>query len=166
MPKTARDTIHVTTSCRDCMIPLPPASMLFIFIFFSSTSLSKWKNIGILYILGQQTARNSSLEDRSRVKYLRGHIQSLLAAVRNGSNAKGYFIWSFLDSLELLNGYESSFGLYYIDLDDPDLKRQPKLSAHCLRHLASVPFLPIARLGQPQPQGYVAVPQLMATVPH
>ncbi|CAL9000649.1 unnamed protein product [Prunus brigantina] len=79
---------------------------------------------------GQQTARNSSLEDRSRVKYLRGHIQSLLAAVRNGSNARGYFIWSFLDSLELLNGYESSFGLYYIDLDDPDLKRQPKLSAH------------------------------------
>ncbi|BBH05453.1 beta glucosidase 11 [Prunus dulcis] len=83
---------------------------------------------------GQQTARNSSLEDRSRVKYLRGHIQSLLAAVRNGSNARGYFIWSFMDSLELLSGYESSFGLYYIDLDDPDLKRQPKLSAHWYSH--------------------------------
>ncbi|BFG35073.1 hypothetical protein CerSpe_213470 [Prunus speciosa] len=79
---------------------------------------------------GQQTARNSSLEDRSRIKYVQGHIQALLEAVRNGSNARGYFIWSFLDSLELLGGYESSFGLYYMDLDDPDLKRQPKLSAH------------------------------------
>ena len=49
---------------------------------------------------------------------------------RNGSNAKGYFIWSFLDVLELLDGYESSYGLYYVDLDDPDLKRYPKLSAH------------------------------------
>ena len=49
---------------------------------------------------------------------------------RNGSNAKGYFTWSFLDVLELLDGYGSSFGLYYVDLDDPDLKRYPKLSAH------------------------------------
>ena len=49
---------------------------------------------------------------------------------RNGSNARGYFIWSFLDVLELLDGYRSSFGLYYVDLEDPDLKRYPKLSAH------------------------------------
>ncbi|XP_021812892.1 beta-glucosidase 11-like [Prunus avium] len=79
---------------------------------------------------GQRTRRNSSLEDWPRVKYLDGHIQTLLEAVRNGSNVRGYFIWSFLDSLELLDGYESSYGLYYIDLDDPDLRRQPKLSAH------------------------------------
>ena len=30
----------------------------------------------------------------------------------------------------MLDGYESSYGLYFVDLDDPDLKRQPKLSAH------------------------------------
>ncbi|KAK9938652.1 hypothetical protein M0R45_015376 [Rubus argutus] len=80
---------------------------------------------------GQHTPRNSTLEDWSRIKYLHGHIHSLLHAIRNGSNTRGYFIWSFLDSLEILDGYESSYGLYYIDLDDPDLKRQPKLSAHC-----------------------------------
>ncbi len=49
---------------------------------------------------------------------------------RNGSNARGYFTWSFLDLFEMLDGYESSYGLYFVDLDDPDLKRQPKLSAH------------------------------------
>ncbi|CAK7348301.1 unnamed protein product [Dovyalis caffra] len=79
----------------------------------------------------QRTRRNSSLEDPSRVKYLNAYIGSVLDAIRNGSNARGYFVWSFLDGLELLDGYESSYGLYYVDLDDPDLKRYPKLSAHC-----------------------------------
>lgn len=29
----------------------------------------------------------------------------------------------------MLDGYESGYGLYYVDLDDPDLARYPKLSA-------------------------------------
>lgn len=47
---------------------------------------------------------------------------------RNGSNARGYFSWAFLDVFELLDGYESGYGLYYVDLDDKDLKRYPKTS--------------------------------------
>ncbi|KAK3011089.1 hypothetical protein RJ639_012167 [Escallonia herrerae] len=31
---------------------------------------------------------------------------------------------------ELLDGYESAFGLYYVDMDDKGLKRYPKLSAY------------------------------------
>ncbi|KAF5937366.1 hypothetical protein HYC85_024872 [Camellia sinensis] len=81
-------------------------------------------------IIRQQTQRNSTLHDSARVKYLHGFIGSLLDAVRNGSNARGYFTWSFLDVYELLGGYRSCFGLYYVDLDDKDLKRYPKLSAH------------------------------------
>jgi len=49
--------------------------------------------------------------------------------LRDGLNIKGYFVWSFLDLFELLDGYKSSFGLYYVDRDDPELKRHPKLSA-------------------------------------
>ncbi|MCL7023144.1 hypothetical protein MKW94_010112 [Papaver nudicaule] len=74
--------------------------------------------------------RETSMNDTSRVNYLKGYIGGLLDALRNGSNTKGYFTWSFLDSFELLDGYTSNFGLYYIDLiNDPDLKRYPKLSA-------------------------------------
>ncbi|KAI4313395.1 hypothetical protein L6164_026381 [Bauhinia variegata] len=80
---------------------------------------------------GQVTPRNSSLDDYTRVEYLKGHIGATLGALRNGSNLRGYFVWSFLDVLELFGGYETSFGLHYIDLDDPDLRRQPKLSAKC-----------------------------------
>ena len=49
---------------------------------------------------------------------------------RNGSNTRGYFVWSLLDVMEVIYGYEWSFGLYDVDLDDPDLKRYSKLSAH------------------------------------
>ncbi|KAH9655388.1 Beta-glucosidase 11 [Citrus sinensis] len=79
---------------------------------------------------GLATPHHSSLEDISRVKYLHAYIGSVLDAVRNGSNTRGYFVWSFLDVFELLDGYASSYGLYYVDRDDPDLKRYPKLSAH------------------------------------
>ena len=48
---------------------------------------------------------------------------------RSGLNVKGYFVWSFLDVLEVLTGYESSFGLYYVDMNDPSLRRIPKVSA-------------------------------------
>ncbi|KAG5567728.1 hypothetical protein RHGRI_003053 [Rhododendron griersonianum] len=79
---------------------------------------------------GLQTLHNSTLDDMPRVKYLGGFIGSLLDALRNGSNARGYFTWSFLDVFELSAGYNSAFGLYYVDMDDKDLKRYPKLSAH------------------------------------
>ncbi|KAF1860907.1 hypothetical protein Lal_00000321 [Lupinus albus] len=82
-----------------------------------------------IYENGQRTASNSSLQDVSRVKYLHGYIGGVLNALRNGSNVRGYFAWSFLDVLELLDGYRSSYGLYYVDQDDPELKRYPKLSA-------------------------------------
>ncbi|CAI9105437.1 OLC1v1004362C1 [Oldenlandia corymbosa var. corymbosa] len=80
---------------------------------------------------GQFTPRNGTLNDTSRVEYLHAYIGSLLDALRNGSNTKGYFVWSFLDGLELLDGYKSAYGLYYVDLNDKELKRYPKLSAHC-----------------------------------
>ncbi|GJM88382.1 hypothetical protein PR202_ga04439 [Eleusine coracana subsp. coracana] len=48
---------------------------------------------------------------------------------RNGANVKGYFVWSFLDVFELLAGYYTRYGLYHVDFQDPELPRQPKLSA-------------------------------------
>ncbi|KDP28153.1 hypothetical protein JCGZ_13924 [Jatropha curcas] len=79
---------------------------------------------------GQRNQRTSSLEDTSRVKYMQANIGSVLDCIRNGSNTRGYFTWSFLDVFELLGGYEVCFGLYYVDIDDPLLERHPKLSAH------------------------------------
>ncbi|GAB2289611.1 Belongs to the glycosyl hydrolase 1 [Dionaea muscipula] len=83
-----------------------------------------------IYILenGQKTDSSTTLNDTSRIDYLQGFIGSLLHAIRNGSNTRGYFTWSFLDVFELLDGYATTFGLYYVDFNDPDLRRYPKLS--------------------------------------
>ncbi|KAL2945378.1 Beta-glucosidase 22 [Bienertia sinuspersici] len=48
--------------------------------------------------------------------------------LENGSNTKGYFIWSLLDVYELLYSFNYTFGLYYVDYNDPNLGRHPKLS--------------------------------------
>lgn len=42
---------------------------------------------------------------------------------------KGYFVWSFMDVFEFLGGYQLRYGLYYVDFEDPQRRRQPKLSA-------------------------------------
>ncbi|KAF5455247.1 hypothetical protein F2P56_024846 [Juglans regia] len=82
-----------------------------------------------IYENGQRMKRNSTLDDISRVKYMHGYIGGVLDALRNGSNTRGYFAWAFMDVFELLDGFGSSYGLYYVDLDDPDLRRYPKQSA-------------------------------------
>ncbi|XP_074268553.1 cyanidin 3-O-glucoside 5-O-glucosyltransferase (acyl-glucose)-like isoform X1 [Silene latifolia] len=71
---------------------------------------------------------NTLLNDQSRVEYLQGHIGAILNAVRNGSNTRGYFVWSFVDMYELMFGTKYTFGLYYIDFNDPKLTRHPRLS--------------------------------------
>lgn len=78
---------------------------------------------------GFATPRNGTLNDTTRAEYMHAYIGSVLEALRNGSNTKGYFLWSFLDSFELLSGYETGYGLYYVDLDDEQLRRYPKFSA-------------------------------------
>ncbi|KAL4558858.1 hypothetical protein LXL04_037062 [Taraxacum kok-saghyz] len=79
---------------------------------------------------GQVHARNATLIDTPRVAYLQAYIGAVLVALRNGSNTKGYFQWSFFDLLEMVGGYGYGYGLYYVDLDDKELTRYPKLSAH------------------------------------
>ncbi|KAK3408405.1 hypothetical protein EUGRSUZ_J00648 [Eucalyptus grandis] len=77
---------------------------------------------------GLRMQRNASLENWPRIQCLQEHIGVLLDSVRNGSNAKGYFTWSLLDVFELLDGYQSGYGLYHVDLDDSELRRYRKLS--------------------------------------
>ncbi|KAA0043687.1 hydroxyisourate hydrolase-like [Cucumis melo var. makuwa] len=82
----------------------------------------------IIYENGFETERNSSLQDVARVKYMMEHIQVVLDALRNGSNINGYFTWSFIDVFELLTGYKTNYGLFYVDMNDPNRKRYPKFS--------------------------------------
>ncbi|RZS11608.1 hypothetical protein BHM03_00042959 [Ensete ventricosum] len=75
------------------------------------------------------TRKGSEINDTSKVDFLSGHISSILDAIRNGANTKGYFVWSFMDVFELITGYQSRFGLYFVNFDDENRQRKPKLSA-------------------------------------
>ncbi|XP_020872570.1 beta-glucosidase 3, partial [Arabidopsis lyrata subsp. lyrata] len=87
-----------------------------------------------IYILENGTPMKQDLQlqqkDTPRVEYLHAYIGAVLKAVRNGSDTRGYFVWSFMDLYELVKGYEFSFGLYSVNFSDPHRKRSPKLSAH------------------------------------
>ncbi|KAL4191841.1 hypothetical protein AMTRI_Chr06g191070 [Amborella trichopoda] len=48
---------------------------------------------------------------------------------RNRSNIQGYFVWSFVDCVELAPVKVVTFGLYYVDSNDKDLKRYPTPSS-------------------------------------
>uniref|UniRef100_A0A0D9YJK8 4-hydroxy-7-methoxy-3-oxo-3,4-dihydro-2H-1,4-benzoxazin-2-yl glucosidebeta-D-glucosidase n=1 Tax=Oryza glumipatula TaxID=40148 RepID=A0A0D9YJK8_9ORYZ len=72
---------------------------------------------------------NDTVHDNDRIDYLKSYIGSILTAVRNGANVKGYFVWSFVDVFEYLTGYGQSYGLYRVDFADESRPRQARLSA-------------------------------------
>ncbi|KAK1292242.1 Beta-glucosidase 22 [Acorus calamus] len=85
--------------------------------------------------LGMMTSNNLSdnLNDMERVDFLKCYIGAMLDAVRDGSNTRGYFVWSFVDVYEIayeLIGLDVRFGLYHVDFEDENMKREPKLSAN------------------------------------
>jgi beta-glucosidase len=86
---------------------------------------------------GYRTLRSGDLDldDQPRIDHIRAFIGNLLEAVRvDGSDVRGYFHWSFLDLYELLGVNASSYGLFYVDFNDKDFKRQPKKSAKWYSH--------------------------------
>nr|DAD33292.1 TPA_asm: hypothetical protein HUJ06_012143 [Nelumbo nucifera] len=77
---------------------------------------------------GYGAPRNETLNDTARIDYMNGFMESMFNAIRNGSNTKGYFVWSFLDVFEVLSGYQTRYGLVHVDFHN-EFRRQPKLSA-------------------------------------
>ncbi|KAL6003657.1 hypothetical protein ACLOJK_023890 [Asimina triloba] len=80
-------------------------------------------------VYGNNTYSSEAHDDDKRAEYLQEYILMVLEAVRNGSNTRGYFVWSFVDCFELNFGYTARYGLYGIDFNDKDRKRYPRLSA-------------------------------------
>ena len=55
------------------------------------------------------------VHDKRRVQYLREHIQELEGVFLYEVPLCGYFVWSFLDNYEWIDGYSKRFGLVYVD---------------------------------------------------
>lgn len=77
--------------------------------------------------------RDAEVRDPDRVAYLGAHIEAARAAVAQGVDLRGYFVWSLLDNFEWAQGYSKRFGLFHVD---PETQaRIPKSSARFYREL-------------------------------
>ncbi|KAI0061112.1 glycoside hydrolase family 1 protein [Artomyces pyxidatus] len=72
-----------------------------------------------------------AVQDFDRVEYFRGMTAAVVAAiVEDGVDIQAYFPWSLLDNFEWADGYDTRFGVTYVDY--PTQKRYPKESAKFL----------------------------------
>ncbi|KAJ5624916.1 hypothetical protein N7510_001225 [Penicillium lagena] len=72
------------------------------------------------------------LEDDFRVQYFRDYIGAMADAYTlDGVNVRAYMAWSLMDNFEWAEGYETRFGVTYIDYEK-DQKRVPKKSAKAI----------------------------------
>ena len=67
------------------------------------------------------------LNDYKRIEFISDHLDNLMAAMREGADVRGYFVWSLLNNFEWKYGFSVRFGLHHVDY--ATLKRTPKLSA-------------------------------------
>jgi len=67
-----------------------------------------------------------ALQDSFRINYLSNYIGNVSLAIADGSDVRGYFIWSLLDNFEWWDGYSKRFGIIYVNYSD--LSRHPKNS--------------------------------------
>ena len=93
---------------------------------------------------------DGAVHDPRRIDYLAGHIAAAERAIADGTDLRGYFVWSLLDNFEWALGYRPRFGLVYVDYATQ--ARIPKSSARWYsassRPTASAPDVLLGRLGR------------------
>ena len=85
-----------------------------------------------IYVLENGTAfqdridADGTVSDQPRIDYLNAYTTAMFAAIKDGADVRGYFVWSLLDNFEWGSGYSERFGLVYVDY--PTERRIPKAS--------------------------------------
>jgi beta-glucosidase len=84
---------------------------------------------------------NGAVQDIERIEYLRGHLAAAHAAIANGVDLRGYFVWSVYDNFEWAHGYAQRFGLVFTDFRTQ--QRILKASAYWYRDVIAANALEI-----------------------
>ena len=77
--------------------------------------------------------RDGDVDDPERIAYVNGHLAACAAAIAEGADLRGYFLWSLLDNFEWSWGYTRRFGIVHVDYATQ--VRTPKASARWYRQL-------------------------------
>lgn len=73
------------------------------------------------------------LHDQERIRYVGGFLEWIDRAVAEGSDVRGYYLWSLMDNYEWGMGFSKKYGIVQVDPDT--LVRTPKDSAHWYRDI-------------------------------
>ncbi|XP_047456739.1 lactase-phlorizin hydrolase-like [Mugil cephalus] len=86
---------------------------------------------------GMPTAYSGdSLNDTSRIEYMKSYInEALKAIVTDGVDVQRFTVQSLMDGFEGKQGYSQRFGLHYVNFEVPDRPRLPKQSAYFYNQL-------------------------------
>jgi beta-galactosidase len=76
---------------------------------------------------------DGTVDDQQRIAFLGSHLSAVAAAMADGVDVRGYFVWSLLDNFEWSEGYHPRFGLVHVDYETQ--KRTPKASYAWYRDL-------------------------------
>ncbi|WP_161980678.1 glycoside hydrolase family 1 protein [Streptococcus sp. S784/96/1] len=59
---------------------------------------------------------NGYIIDDYRIEFIKGHLIELHRAIAEGTNCKGYLLWTFIDCWSWLNAYKNRYGLIELNL--------------------------------------------------
>ncbi|XP_047003944.1 myrosinase 1-like [Schistocerca americana] len=83
-------------------------------------------------------------QDDLRMTYHGHYMAELLNAINvDGNNIIGYMAWSIIDNLEWTQGFRPRWGVYRVDIDDPDLPRTPKASLELMNGIYTSRTVPL-----------------------
>lgn len=84
---------------------------------------------------GRFKDEHGMIQDDYRIDFFKGHLKWVHQAIQEGSNVKGYQVWTFMDNWSWLNAYKNRYGLVSVDLDN-HAKRKIKKSGWWFKELA------------------------------
>jgi beta-glucosidase len=86
------------------------------------------------------TRDGEAIHDPQRIAYLDRYLRAAAAAINDGVDLRGYFVWSLLDNYEWAEGYAARFGICYVDYATQ--QRIPKSSARWYSRVIADKALP------------------------
>lgn len=102
-------------------------------LYWAPRHLQKIWNVKEIYITengcgtSDEIDANGNIFDTDRIMFLRNYLTQLQRATSEGVPVKGYFLWSLMDNFEWIDGFDTRFGIVYVDFATQ--KRTLKLSA-------------------------------------
>lgn len=78
---------------------------------------------------------NGMIQDDYRIEFIREHLKWVHKALEEGSNVKGYHLWTFMDNWSWSNAYKNRYGFVSVNLDK-EAERTVKKSGYWFKEVA------------------------------